>query len=240
MQKFLEKINEIQKTVTPVSLDNAFYLQLTEGCIKFDFDGNCTARYTFKGCTEELYKLIDELLPKIIGKEYSVLQFDISVNDIKVLQSSVLTVFELNKAVSQEVHKFNVAVGTDDGDGKNLPSYNKFCSTYLHYRFPHSFIPFDLKTYGKSKRLFYIGECNLDGYIVSEDIKQELFNLLKRVFDILGDKLKTEGGGTSNLYVNYCAECYALCVYLHKHIMNEGLNVIMLATEIFKNIEVKR
>lgn len=231
------KVNSLKMTINPFEPDEEFYLLLANGYTRYDANGNCVAKYRFKGNVEELYKLIDGILLKKNESSYIALQFDCIDQDLKILEESVLTVLELEKVVSDAVHGFNVACGTDDVGGKNLPSFIKFCSTYLHNRFPKGYIPFDLKTYGRGERLFHVGKCNFNGYIVEEETKIELFNVFKQVYDCICKNLKTECGNVRNIYIDYCAKTYALCRYIKRDMKIEDVDIISLAVEIFKNIE---
>lgn len=233
MQNFLEQIRRIAQEQVPVNFDKALDEQLKRGFVKYDAYGNCVARYCFQGDEEQLYRSVVKRLEQ---KESAVpeMQFSGGNDDLAILRQSILTVFEQEKLVAETVHGLNVSIGTDDGNGKNLPSYLSFCSAYLYDRFPNSFIPFNFKIYGKSKLLFHAAPCSFNGCIVTEAVKQTLFTDYQKTRDNLNVELVETTVKT--IYIDFCTKVYAFCCFLKERFGNVN-HSIALATAVFDGIK---
>ena len=201
---------------------------------------NAPLNYTIKPDNlDEFYNFIAARLMLFIkynAKLQSPLQFDESADDLQILTKSFNNVLCFEKLISEAIHNFNTENGLDD---KDFPSNIKFCSYFLHCCFPLCYIPHSIKLIGKCKQLFYVGECDLNGFIVPEDIKQALFDKFKKAYEFLDGEIKIENNPMFNGYKTYCAYVYAMGCYLKASDL-ENKNLITAAINVFDHIGAKR
>ena len=113
-----------------------------------------------------------------------------------------------------------------------------FASKLLHGCFPECFIPYDIKLYGKSKRLFHLDECIVRDCVVPNEIKHALFDERERVYNCLGEEWRLQANySRTERYLYFCTKVYALCRYLKENITTEiEYNPITLAMMIFNSV----
>lgn len=187
----------------------------------------------------ELYSFIAEkiavqnILPRIK------LRFDGTADDLKNFMRSIATVFDFNRTIGDYIAAFfeekygNVQINYRSSREARFIVASKF----LHGCFPECFIPFDIKLYGKSKRLFHDDECIIRDCVLSKEIKQTLFDEKTHVYDCFDEVFLAEANHPEKKrYLYFCAKVYALCGYLKENITDIEYNPITLALLIFKSV----
>jgi len=231
-------IPELSSTLYLIS--TLYGVKLDVSAVKSDDNDEHKKKPARKQYNDELYTYVSRSSSKFLRHkipQFS-LSFDDSPKDLSALAESITGVLSYGEIVITAISEFCNNHGIDGSTSARYSKPVKFSSVILHCLLPSHFIPFydSELLFNKVDKIFHVGECDLNGYTIPDEIKRELFERYRKTYDFLDAEIKTEKTHSVNHYIIYCAHLYALACYLKANSKYEYDNLIITAINIIDHI----